>query len=74
MTPELGPNRGVPLLVTSKHVLQHQRLGSPVGTLEYFDKVTVTANGRNLNTDGLVHHPDTCICKGPRVFGLLHRR
>ncbi len=52
MTPELGPNRGVPLLVTSKHVLQHQRLGSPVGTLEYFDKVTVTANGRNLNTDG----------------------
>lgn len=42
--PELGPTRGIPLLVTSKHLIQHQRLGAPKGTMEYFGVVTVTAN------------------------------
>ena len=43
-SPELGPDRGIPLLITSKHLIQHQRLGAPKGVMEYFEVIRVTAN------------------------------
>jgi hypothetical protein len=52
MMPELGPNRGIPLLVTSKHLIQHQRLGAPKGTMEYFDSIVVLANALKPNPFG----------------------
>jgi hypothetical protein len=43
-TPDLGPGMGVPMLVTSKHLIRHQALGSPQGVEEYFDRLTATIN------------------------------
>ncbi len=51
-TPELGPGMGVPLLVTSKHLIRHQSLGAPKGSTEYFDAVSAIANTIKPNSTG----------------------
>lgn len=50
--PELGPGRGVPVLVTSKHILRHPRLGAPNGVTEYFDTINAFANSIQPNAVG----------------------
>jgi hypothetical protein len=51
-TPELGEGRGIPMLVTSKHVLRHPQLGAPNGVTEYFDKIDAFANTIQPNPEG----------------------
>ena len=49
-TPDQGAGSGVTLLVTSKHLIEHQRLGAPRGEMEYFATITATANTRKPNS------------------------
>jgi hypothetical protein len=51
-TPELGPGIGVPVLVTSKHILRHPRLGAPTGQTEYFDTILAFVNSIQPNVGG----------------------
>jgi hypothetical protein len=51
-TPELGTGIGIPVLVTSKHLIRHQILGSPQGVTEYFDTVTAMVNTIQPNGAG----------------------
>lgn len=50
--PELGPGMSIPLLVTSKHLIQHQILGAQKGVVGYFDTVTALANMIQPNGSG----------------------
>jgi hypothetical protein len=50
--PELGPGMGIPLLVTSKHMIRHPRLGTANGVTEYFDSITAYANTLKANDRG----------------------
>jgi hypothetical protein len=49
--PELGPGISISFLVTSKHLLRHQRLDAPKGTMEYFDTLTAMANTHQPNSE-----------------------
>jgi hypothetical protein len=51
-TPELGPGVGIPLLVTSKHLIQHQSFGRVKGVVEYFDSITAVVNSIKPNSEG----------------------
>jgi hypothetical protein len=50
-TPELGQGVGVPLLITSKHLVRHQRFGAPKGAMQYYDTVTAFANTKEPHGD-----------------------
>lgn len=72
-TPEFGPQRGLPLLVTSKHLIQHQSLGAPKGVMEYFNNIAALANTIQPNSGGVVYCPNTDPCKRPWFSNLFHR-
>jgi hypothetical protein len=61
--PELGPGTNLPLLVTSKHLLRHQLIGAPKGTMEYFDTLNVTANTIRPNDQQSYIAPITILVK-----------
>ncbi len=62
-TPEMGTGMGVPLLVTSKHLIQHQRVAGPKGEMQYFDAVKILANTKESHSDGSFISPVPIIVK-----------
>lgn len=67
--PDLGPSMGIPLLITSKHLIRHQRFSAPKGAMQYFDTVTAFANTKEPNGDNSFIAPITI---GVKEHGFLN--